>query len=167
MPTGHSLADTPTPLLQRFILAVLPVVIVAFLGNLATIPNIPTWYASLAKPPFTPPNWVFGPAWTILYALMAFSLWRILSLPRSEPGRAGAIATFFVQLALNALWSWAFFAGHSPLAGLIVIVALIAAIVITIYRFKPLDPLAALFLVPYLAWVIFASALNLAIWELN
>ncbi|MGO4706997.1 TspO/MBR family protein [Microvirga sp. 2MCAF38] len=168
MPTGQpSLTGLPTPPLPRLALTILPVVLVAVLGNLATIPNIPTWYAGLAKPSFTPPNWVFGPAWAILYALMAYALWRILSLPREEPGRAGAIAAFFVQLAINALWSWAFFAGHSPLAGLVVILALIVAIVITIYRFKPLDSVAALLLVPYLAWVVFATALNLAVWELN
>src|ERR1700759_5231981 len=82
------------------------------------------WYAALSKPVFNPPNWVFAPAWTALYILMAFAFYRILSLPRT-PGRRIAITAFLVQIALNGLWSWAFFAAHSPLAGLIVIVALL------------------------------------------
>jgi tryptophan-rich sensory protein len=138
----------------------------ALLGSLATTPNIPTWYAGLAKPGFTPPNWVFGPVWTLLYAMMAFAAWRILALPESRARRA-ALTAFFVQLALNATWSFAFFAARSPPAGLLVIVALLAAILWTIRLFWPLDRPAAWLLVPYAAWVAYATALNIAIWQLN
>ncbi|HZW47479.1 MAG TPA: TspO/MBR family protein [Microvirga sp.] len=162
MPGSHA-----TPPFQRFILAVLPVVAVAVAGSLVTNPNIPSWYAGLEKPGFTPPNWAFPVAWTLLYALMALSLWRILSLPRDRSGRSGAVTAFFVQLALNSLWSFAFFGAHSPLAGLVVIVALLVAILATIRAFWPLDRFAALLLVPYLAWVLFAAVLNGAIWQLN
>ena len=148
-------------------LAVLPVVAVAVAGSLVTSPNIPSWYAGLEKPSFTPPNWAFPVAWTLLYALMAYALWRILSLPKSLSGRTTAIVIFFVQLVLNSLWSFAFFGAHSPIAGLVVTAALIVAILATIRAFWPLDRVAALLLVPYLAWVAFAAALNGAVWQLN
>jgi tryptophan-rich sensory protein len=151
----------------RIAVAVLPVVAAAVLGSLATTPNIPTWYAGLAKPAFTPPNWVFGPAWTVLYLAMAYAAWRILSLAPDTPGRGAALGAFFVQLALNAGWSWAFFGANSPLAGLVVILALELAILVTIALFRRLDGIAALLLVPYAAWVAYATALNLAIWRLN
>ena len=101
--------------------AVLLVVAVSACGQLATYPNLAPWYAGLAKPSFNPPNWVFAPVWSALYALMAFALWRILRLAPS-PARRAALALFFLQLALNAAWSWMFFAAHSPLLGLINVV---------------------------------------------
>ena len=159
--------EAKTPFWQRIALAVLPVVAAGALGSVATTPNIPTWYAGLEKPGFTPPNWVFAPVWTILYVMMAFAAWRILSLPPGKPGRTGALAIFFIQLALNAAWSWAFFARHSPLAGIFVIVPLFLAIGLTIAWFWPLDRAAALLLAPYLAWVGYATALNVAVWRLN
>jgi tryptophan-rich sensory protein len=152
---------------SRLLAAGLPVLMAAALGSLATLPNIPTWYAGLAKPWFTPPNGVFSPVWTILYALMASSVWRILTLPDRAPGRDGALRAFFVQLALNAAWSWAFFWLHSPLAGLVVIAGLLAMILVTVRRFWSLDRLAAALLVPYAVWVAFATVLNAAIWHLN
>ncbi len=156
-----------TPPLWRLLIAVLPVAAVSVAGGLVTKPNIPAWYAGLAKPGFTPPNWLFAPVWTTLYILMAYALWRILSLPRSLPGRTAAVTAFFVQLALNCLWSFAFFGARSPLAGLVVIAALLAAILATIHAFWRLDRVAALLLVPYLAWVTYATALTAAVWRLN
>jgi benzodiazapine receptor len=153
--------------LPRFAVSVLPVVLVAVSASLVTQPNIPTWYAGLQKPGFTPPNWAFPVAWTLLYAMMAYALWRILSLPKHRPGRNAAIAAFFVQLGLNGLWSFAFFGGQSPLAGLIVIAALIVAILATISAFWRLDRTAALLLVPYLAWVAYATRRNGTIWQMN
>ena len=155
------------PRLPRFLVSVLPVVLVAVSACLVTQPNIPTWYAGLQKPGFTPPNWAFPVAWTLLYAMMAYALWRILSVPKDRPGRSAAITLFFVQLALNGLWSFAFFGGQSPLAGLIVIAALIVAIVATIRAFRKLDRTAAFLLVPYLAWVAYAALLNGTIWRMN
>ena len=98
---------------------------------------------------------------------MAYAHRRILSLPETRPGRAAAIVAFFVQLVLNGMWSFAFFGGRSPMAGLIVIAALIAAILATIRAFWRLDRPAALLLVPYLAWVAYATLLNGTIWRLN
>ncbi len=156
-----------TPPFRRLLIAVLPVVAVSVAGSLVTRDNIPTWYAGLAKPGFSPPNWLFAPVWTTLYALMAYALWRILSLPGSTPGRTGAVVIFFVQLALNSAWSFAFFGAQSPLSGLVVIAALIVAILATIAAFWRLDRIAAWLLAPYLAWVCFATLLNGAIWQLN
>ena len=136
------------------------------LGQLATFPNLAPWFAGLIKPSFNPPNWLFGPVWTGLYALMAFASWRILRLPAS-PARRAAIALFFGQLALNAAWSWMFFAAHSPLFGLVNIVPQFLLIVATVVAFGRLDRVAAWCLVPLAAWVAYASALNTAIWWLN
>jgi tryptophan-rich sensory protein len=155
------------PPVRRLLASVGPVALAAVSGSLVTRPNIPTWYADLAKPAFTPPNWLFPVAWTLLYGLMACALFRILALPEAAPGRRAAVVAFFVQLALNALWSFAFFGAHSPLAGLVVIVALDAAIVATMRAFGRLDRAAALLLAPYLAWVCYATVLNAAIWRLN
>lgn len=155
------------PFLRAVIIAILPVVAASLLGSAATVPQIPTWYATLAKPPFNPPNWLFAPAWTTLYAMMALSVFRILRLPPGTPDRGGALAAYHVQLGLNLLWSFAFFALQSPLAGLAVILPLLAMILLTIRRFAPLDRISAGLLWPYAAWVAFATLLNLSIWWLN
>jgi benzodiazapine receptor len=156
--------------LTKVLMAALSFVLVfaaSVIGSLATFQNIPTWYAHLAKPGFTPPNWLFGPAWTLLYILMAVAFWRILTLHKGASGKGPAIFWFLIQLILNALWSVAFFGLHSPLYGLVVIGLMIIAIIITMIRFFRLDPWAGIMLVPYLAWVSFASALNAAIFFLN
>jgi benzodiazapine receptor len=140
---------------------------IGFLGGRATAANIPTWYAGLVKPSFNPPNWLFGPVWTLLYAMMAFALWRVLGSPVATPGRRMAVLAFVAQMVLNALWSVVFFGLHAPGIALFVIVALEALILTTIALFRPLDRLAALLLVPYAAWVAFATILNAAIWMLN
>ena len=155
---------------RNTLLALLAVGIVfaaAALGSVATATAIKDWYAGVAKPWFTPPNWVFGPAWTTLYILMAYAFWRVLALPAGEPGRRAAIFAFLVQISLNALWPIAFFAGHSPGAGLVVVLILWLAIAVTIARFRPLDRVAALCLAPYLAWTTFATALNAGVYMLN
>jgi len=162
MPGSHAMRPLP-----RFLVVVVPVIAVAVSASLVTQPNIPAWYAGLQKPGFTPPNWAFPAAWTLLYAMMAYALWRILALPENRPGRSAAIVAFFVQLVLNGLWSFAFFGGKSPIAGLVVIAALIVAIIATIRTFWRLDRTAGLLLAPYLAWVAYATLLNGAIWRLN
>ncbi|HEY8382148.1 MAG TPA: TspO/MBR family protein [Microvirga sp.] len=167
----HGVNANPTgarrPAWQRALLAVLPVVAASLLGGLVTAPRIPTWYADLAKPAFTPPNGVFAPVWTILFAMMAYAAWRILSLPRDKPGRGPALVVHHAQLVLNVLWSFAFFGARSPGLGLLVIAGLLVGIVATIRLFWALDRIAAALLLPYLAWVAYATALNVAIWRLN
>ena len=147
--------------------AIAPVLAAALAGSAVTMPAIPTWYAGLAKPWFTPPNWLFGPAWTLLYALMAYAFWRILTLDRPADDKRAAILAFLVQIALNALWSFAFFGARAPGAGLVVIAALWVAITATIVAFARLDRVAAWLLAPYLAWTTFASALNIGVYVLN
>ena len=141
------------------------VVATSALGQYATFPNL-GWYAGLIKPWFNPPNWIFGPAWTTLYALMAFAAFRVLKQAPS-PARRIALILFFAQLALNAAWSWMFFAAHSPLLGLIDIVPQFFLIIATVVAATRVDRLAGLCLVPLLLWVGFATALNAAIYTLN
>jgi tryptophan-rich sensory protein len=136
------------------------------LGQIATYPNLSPWFAGLAKPSFNPPNWVFAPVWTTLYALMAFALWRILRL-RGSGLRTTAVFLFFIQLALNAAWSWMFFWAHSPLLGLVNIIPQLLAVLATIAAFARLDRLAAWCLVPLALWVSYASILNFWLWRLN
>src|SRR5580765_8649535 len=159
-----------TPSLKRdtafAVLALGVVAATSILGQIATYPNLSPWYAGLVKPSFNPPNWVFAPVWTILYALMAFALWRILRMPSSRR-RHYAIGLFFLLLVLNAAWSWMFFWVHSPLLGLINIVPQFAVILATIFSFARLDGFAAACLLPLAAWVAFAGVLNAAIWLLN
>jgi len=140
---------------------------VGLLAGWATQTSVTTWYPTLAKPGFTPPDWVFAPAWTLLYALMglaAFLVWR--RGPQRRRVRTALVA-FGGQLALNAGWSFAFFGARSPSLGLVVILGLWAALAWTMARFFRVRPAAGWLLVPYLAWVTYALALNAAIWHLN
>lgn len=145
-----------------------PVLLAAVLGNAATLPNIAPWYEGLAKPPLTPPNWVFGPAWTILYILMGVAFYRILRREAAAPRRRWrAILLFVLQLVFNAGWSFAFFAAQSPALGLAVILPMEALILATIDAFWRLDRAAAYCLIPYALWVAFATYLNVGVWALN
>ncbi|SDO89383.1 TspO and MBR related proteins [Filomicrobium insigne] len=150
---------------RNVLIAIAPVLAAGILGNLATIPNIPTWYAGLEKPAFTPPNWVFGPAWTTLYVLMAYAFFRVLQ--SHAPGRAAAIIWFGLQISVNALWSWVFFEGQNPAGGFVVILLLLVLIIGTTAAFWKMDRLAALLLVPYIGWATFAALLNWEIYRLN
>jgi translocator protein len=150
-------------------LAALPVIAVvaaSALGQVATFPNLAPWFAGLIKPGFNPPNWLFGPVWAALYALMAFAAWRILRLSPS-PARRNALILFWTQLALNAAWTWLFFAAHSPLLGIVDILPQLLLIIATMVAFGRLDKLAGWCLAPLAVWVAYASALNGAIWWLN
>jgi tryptophan-rich sensory protein len=121
------------------------------------------WYASLEKPVFTPPDWVFGPAWTILYILIAIAGARTWA----RGPRSAAMVAWLVQLALNFAWTPVFFTLQRPDIALFIIAALFLAIAIFIALTWRRDRLSALFFVPYLAWVAYAGALNFEIWRLN
>lgn len=159
--------DHRPPLWAALAIAILPVVAASIAGSAVTVPQIPTWYAGLVKPPFNPPNWIFAPVWTALYALMALGVFRILRLPVGTPGRRRALLVYHLQLLFNIGWSFAFFGANSPVAGLAVILPLLVLIVAAIAAFRPLDRLASNLLWPYLAWVAFATLLNASIWWLN
>ncbi len=138
------------------------------IGSIFTIQYIPTWYATLTKPFFAPPNWLFGPAWTTLYILMGISLFLILRKRNFfEKMNKIAIGFFGIQLVLNTLWSFLFFALQNPFYGLIGIIFLWFSILGTIIAFYPISKKAAYLLTPYILWVSFASILNASIWLLN
>lgn len=125
-----------------------------------------SWFDALVKPDFMPPGWLFGVAWTILYALMGVALAMILALAPS-PRRKAALILFFVQLALNFAWSPVFFAGHDIQLAQIVIFAMAAVAAVAAGQFFRLRRVAGLLLIPYLAWLVFAATLNAAILNLN
>jgi benzodiazapine receptor len=125
------------------------------------------WYATLAKPAFTPPSWVFGPVWTVLYLLMGVSAFLVWQQGLRRRAVSVALGWFVVQLVLNALWSPVFFGLHRIDWALVVIVSLWTALAVTIWSFVRVSLAAGLLLVPYLFWVSFAAVLNAAIWWLN
>jgi translocator protein len=136
-------------------------------GSIATIPAIPTWYAGLIKPAFTPPDWLFGPVWTTLYILMGISLYLIaIEGIEKKPVRL-AVIVFAAQLIVNIFWSFAFFGFQSPISGLFMIFALIILVLATIYFFYRVSRTAAILLVPYIAWICIATYLNVMIFILN
>jgi tryptophan-rich sensory protein len=124
------------------------------------------WYGLLKKPAWTPPAWVFAPVWTLLYALMAVAAWKVWRVC-GVAGAGGALALFVVQLGLNVLWSYLFFGLHRPGWAFAEIVVLFLAILATAVVFEQKVPPAGLLLLPYLGWVGFAAALNLALWRMN
>lgn len=143
----------------------------AGIGGAVTTPQIEGWYRTLEKPAFNPPDWVFGPVWTLLYAIMALVLWQVFrTRPRTleeAKERRDALLAFVVQLVLNVSWSLVFFGLHAPAIALAVIVALLAAILWTIVTARRVIGGFAYALVPYAAWVAFATLLNASIVMLN
>jgi translocator protein len=124
------------------------------------------WYDALAKPPWNPPDWIFGPVWTVLYGMMAVAAWLVWRR-HGMPGRRAALGAFVVQLVLNVLWSALFFGLERPGLALVEIVVLWFAILVTLLLFWRVRPAAGALLVPYLLWVSFALALNFELWRLN
>jgi translocator protein len=140
------------------------------IGGIATASSVSSWYPTLIKPSWNPPASVFAPVWTILYVMIAIAgwrTWRRLATPASRPAARAVLTGFFVQLALNALWSVLFFGLRRPDLAFIEIVALWAALFWMQIRLTRLDRTAAWLWLPYLLWVSFATALNFAIWRLN
>jgi translocator protein len=132
-----------------------------------TLTGVQGWYTTLNKPWFTPPDYVFGPVWTVLYILMGISLYLIVSGRSENKSVKAGIVLFVAQMGVNLLWSVLFFGMHSPVAGLACILVLIVLIVATIFSFSRSSKPAALLLVPYLAWVFIATALNAGVVLLN
>lgn len=141
--------------------------LVAGIGSAFTLPSIPSWYAHLNKPFFSPPNWIFGPVWTILYFLMGLSLYLIWNKNLKNKKKDKAMKIFIFQLILNLLWSLVFFGLHQPLLAFVTIIALWISIFMTIKSFYKVSRIAAHLLIPYILWVSFASILNFSIWILN
>lgn len=139
--------------------------VVQIIGSIWTKETVSTWYPTLAKPSWTPPDWVFGPVWSCLYIMIAISGWLIYRAKHSHK-RSIALILYGSQLALNFMWSFLFFSLQSPILGLIDIVLLCLFISLTIIKTWPVRPLASLLLIPYLVWVLYATSLNAGIWLL-
>lgn len=141
-------------------------VVVGITASIATQSSVDSWYLTLEKPFFNPPNWLFAPVWTTLYILMGVSAYLIHTQSPSAM-RTLAMDVFYFQLFLNFLWSWLFFWFQSPLLGLICILFLLVVLFVMIRRFYGLNKIAGLLQIPYLLWILFATSLNSAILYLN
>jgi benzodiazapine receptor len=137
------------------------------IGSIFTRPAIATWYATLRKPSFAPPDWVFAPVWILLYTLMGIAAYLVWRKGLGMKQVRQAMILFGGQLILNALWSFLFFGLRSPLAGVIDITILSVVIIFTIQSFYKISKTAGTLLIPYFLWVAFASGLNFSIWVLN
>jgi len=151
----------------RLVISIVACQAAGIIGSVFTMRAIPTWYAALQKPPFTPPNWLFAPAWITLYVLMAIAAFLVWRTGLENRQTRAALIVFLVQLILNTLWSIAFFGLESPLSGLIVIIALWVAILITTILFFRISRIAGALMLPYILWVSFAMVLNGSILALN
>jgi translocator protein len=151
----------------KLFLAIITCEVVGILGSIFTFPAITTWYQTLNKPFFSPPNYVFGPIWTTLYALMGISIFLILEKKIKSKQKNNLIYLFSLQLFLNFLWSIIFFGLHLPLLAFLEIVLLWGSILILIIKFWKVSKPASYLLMPYLLWVSIASVLNAAIVILN
>lgn len=136
------------------------------IGGWITAQSVGTWYQTLRKPFFNPPDWVFAPVWMSLYVAIAIAGWRVWRKVGIGGARA-AMTTYALQLALNLAWSFLFFGGRMIGAALAEILVLLVAILVNVALFRPIDRVAAWLLAPYAAWVAFAAVLNFALWRLN
>lgn len=141
--------------------------VAAGLGSAATTKGVTTWYPTIAKPSWNPPNWVFAPVWTTLYLLMSIAAWRAWRAASTPSEATKTLWLYGAQLVLNALWSVLFFLLHRPDLALFEIVAFLALLIALLVRFARTDRLAAILWSPYVAWVSFATLLNGTIWWLN
>lgn len=138
----------------------------ATIGGMLTATSVSTWYPTIAKPVWTPPNWVFGPVWTTLYAMMAVAAWQVWKTDDSKY-RNGGLRLYFAQLLLNTAWSGVFFGLKSPLLGLFEILVFWLALTATVISFWRVKKVAGVLLIPYLVWATYAGILNFAIWKMN
>lgn len=139
---------------------------ISAIGGWITAESVGTWYRTLQKPAFNPPDWVFAPVWTVLYLMIAVAGWRVWRR-HGVAGARSAMAAYAVQLALNLGWSFLFFGGRMIGVALTEIVLLFATIIVTAVLFWRIDRVAGWLLAAYAAWVAFAGVLNLALWRLN
>lgn len=154
-------------LLVRIFISVVICLAVGFLASYATQSSVATWYTTLNKPSFNPPNWIFAPVWTLLYILMGIAAGIVWSKGFYHKWVQTALYHFGFQLMFNALWSIVFFGFREPFYALLVILTLLILIVLTIKWFRIVSKTAAWLMAPYLLWVSFATLLNYRIWMLN
>jgi benzodiazapine receptor len=151
----------------KLVICIIACFAAAGFGSIFTSKAIPDWYRGLKKPPYTPPNWVFGPVWTVLYILMAVSVFLVWQKGLAAPGVTTAFTLFWIQLAANAIWSYVFFARRSVIGGIINIIILWLLILATVITSFPVSTIAGILLLPYILWVSIAMYLNIGIWVLN
>jgi len=151
----------------KLILSVLICLSAGFIGSIFTTPSIPSWYATLDKPPFNPPNWLFAPVWTTLFILMGIAVFLIWRKGLKKKEVKNALLIFLFQLIFNTLWSFLFFKFHSPFWALVDIAVLWVLILLSLVKFWKINKAAGMLLIPYLLWVSFASILNYFIYKLN
>ncbi|MDD5614391.1 MAG: tryptophan-rich sensory protein [Candidatus Omnitrophica bacterium] len=151
----------------KLIISIMISQLAGVIGGLFTGPAIPEWYQSLNKPFFTPPGWIFGPVWAVLYTLMGIALYLVWRKELKTPGVKQALGVYIIQIFLNVLWTVVFFGNRSICGGLVVILLLWIAIAGTVAKFFRVSKPAGLILIPYIAWVSFAAVLNAAIAMLN
>lgn len=153
-------------IVKAIIAIVIPLMVGATSGFF-TISGVESWYQTIQKPSWNPPNWIFGPVWTTLYVMMGIALFLVWKEDTSEELKKIAIALFAVQLTLNFFWSFIFFNQQQPGWALVEIIAMWFFILLTIFAFAQVNKTAAWLLVPYISWVSFATILNYTIWQLN
>jgi tryptophan-rich sensory protein len=153
--------------IPKLIVSIIICQLAGAVGSIFTAPSIPTWYASLTKPAFSPPNWLFAPVWITLFLLMGISLYLVWEKGLKKRRAKIAVSIFAVQLILNSLWSLLFFGLQSPFLALAEIIILWISIALTIYCFHKISRKAAYILLPYIVWVTIATFLNYYIWVLN
>ncbi|MFH1452481.1 MAG: TspO/MBR family protein [Armatimonadota bacterium] len=151
----------------RFFVSIIICQLAGIIGAFFTSASVSSWYVTLNKPSFTPPEWLFAPVWTSLYFLMSISLFLVWRKYKCEKQAGEALKIFMIQLLLNILWSLAFFGMEAPLSGLVIIIILLIFILITIVKFYNISKSAAILLIPYFLWVCYASVLNFYLWRLN
>lgn len=151
----------------KLVIAVLACLLAGFLGSLFTTPQINGWYTTLNKPSFNPPNYLFGPVWTVLFILMGIALFLIWDKFKKNKTAKGAAVFFMVHLFVNTMWSIVFFGAQSPGLAFLIILVLWLMIAMLLIQFYKINKIAGYLLVPYLLWVSFATVLNYSIWQLN
>ena len=154
--------------IAKIAIALVVCLMVGYSASMVTRPSVETWYPTISKPVFNPPNWIFMPVWTLLYVLMAVAaglVWDKIKEQNAEVKKA--LGFFLVQLILNALWSYLFFGLKNPMLALIEIAILWLMIYETYLKFLKINKTAGYLLIPYIAWVSFAAILNASIWWLN
>jgi len=151
----------------KFIVAMVVCQLAGVVGSLFTSPSIPTWYAALQKPGFTPPNWLFAPVWITLFFLMGIASFIVWNKAFEIKGVKTSLLVFDIQLALNVFWSFLFFGLHSPFYAFVEIIVLWLAILLTIVKFFKISKTASILLIPYILWVSFAAILNFYLFRLN
>lgn len=152
----------------RISVVLMTCLVIGYLSGMVTRESITTWYPTLIKPVFNPPNWIFAPVWTTLYIMMGVAGGLVWTKLESDPENVKKAFKFFIlQLALNALWSFIFFYLHNVLLALIEVVLLLLMIYETYNQFYKIDKNAGRLLIPYMIWVSFATILNASIWWLN